>query len=352
MRKMSLSVACLMALFAAPLAAQQPQVDLPPQPRADSPRTYAEQASPVSFGTTVIAGGDGHLTVADVSDGSIASQAGLRAGDHIVSIDGQLLTEPVTFNEYVAARPTAPLSIIVLRDGKQETIVVHPAGAAAKTTSESHSRPALGLRFLQSPQVIISETVAGSPAAGAGLLAGDQIISVNGEVVSSSDQFITLVAAAPLSEPLELGVLRGTERSTVSITPAAWETVFTSTEAAYTTLKPVAPATTTVTPVIGWGLYGAPWYNPYYISNVSPVVVPLAWYGYYPYSVYPYGYGYTYWNVYNPGNFYYSVWPNGPYYYGGPYPGPVHEVKPAVKELDSAGTRLQPGDRTVSRVIE
>jgi len=345
MRKMSLTFACMIALFAAPLAAQQPQVDFPPEPRAESPRTFAEQNSPVSFGTTVIAGGDGHLMVADVSDGSIAAQAGLRTGDHIVSIDGQLLTEPATFNEYVAARPAAPLNIIVLRDGKQETIVVHPAGAATTTTTgDSHSRPALGLRFMQSPQVIISETVIGSPAADSGLLAGDQLISVNGDVVTSSDQFITLVAAASLSEPLELGVVRGAERSTVSITPAAWETVFTSTDS-YTTLKPLAPATTAVAPTIGCGAYAAPWYNPYYISNVSPVVVPLAWYGYYPYSVYPSGY--TYWNVYNPGNIYYSVWPNGPYY-SGPYPGPVHEAKPAAKELDSAGA--QRGESTVSRL--
>lgn len=344
MTKMSLRIACLLALLAAPLVAQQPQVDLPPEPRADSPRTFAEQTSPLSFGTTVIAGGDGHLMVADVADGSAAAQAGLHPGDHIVSVDGQLLTEPSSFNEYIAARPTSPLNIVVLRDGKQETIVVHPAGAAAATT-EAHSRPALGLRFLQSPQVIIADTVSGGPAAGAGLLVGDQIVSVNGEVVTSSDQFITLVAAAPLDAPLTLAYVRGTERDTVSITPEAWSTVFTSAEV-HTTLKPAAPATT-VAPVFGCGAYAYPSYNPYYISNVSPVVVPLSWYGYYPYS-------YAYWNVpyyYGsyPNYFYHSAWPNGPYY-GGPYPGPVHEAKPA-KALDSAGAPLPSESKTVGRLV-
>jgi membrane-associated protease RseP (regulator of RpoE activity) len=287
--------------------------------------------------------------VTTIDDGSVAALGGLRAGDHIVSVDGQLLTEPSAFNTYIAARPTSPLKFVVLRDGKQETVVVHPAGTTT-TTIRSDSRPALGLRFAQSAQVIVAETVAGGPAAAAGLLVGDQIITVNGEVVTSSDQFITLVAAAPLDQPLTLGYVRGSDRSTVSITPAAWDTVFAST-GAYTTLKPVAPETT-VAPVVTCPAYAYPWYNPYYISNVSPVVVPLSWYGYYPYGGYAY-WNYPYYYGYYPGYFYYgssaywnAAWPYGPRY-GGPYPGPVYHVKPA-SELDSAG-RGSPSNQQVAR---
>lgn len=338
MLRMSIRVTFLMALLAAPLAAQGTRTDVPPEPRADSPRTFAERASPSTFGATILPSGDGHLRVSAVAQGSSAAKAGLRSGDHILSVDGQMLTELETFNSYVAARPTSPMSIVVLRDGKQETIIFSPADATT-TTHDSHARPALGLRFWQSPQVVIAETVPGSPAEAAGLQAGDRIITFNDEVLTSSDLFVTLVAAAPFDEPLRLGYLRRNERDTVSISPAAWDSVYAST-GTYTTLKPVAPQMTG-SPVIAYPAYAYPSYNPYYISNVSPVLVPITWYGSYPY-------GYPYWNYY-PGYYSYGYVPYG--YYGGLYPGPVHHAKPA-SELDSTGRPLPGNDRTVGRIME
>jgi len=205
---------------------------------------------------------------------------------------------------------------------------------------------------VQSPRVVIAETVSGSPAETAGLLVGDQIISVDGDMVTSSDQFITRVSMASLDQPLTLGYVRGAQRDTVSISPVAWDTVFASTDT-HTTLKPVAPEIT-VAPVFAYPANFA-YYNPYYISNVSPVVVPLSWYGYSPY-------GYTYWNYpyyYGnyPGYFYYGssaywnyAWPYG-VRYGGPYPGPVNQSK-AASEMDSAGQPSSDGGRTVSRTLE
>ena len=72
--------------------------------------------------------------------------------DNILSVDGQMLTESDRFNTYVAARPTSSMSVIVLRDGLQETVIVNPAASAtirsggdsrsASTTSGSTTRPA------------------------------------------------------------------------------------------------------------------------------------------------------------------------------------------------------------------
>jgi len=139
--------------------------------------------------------------------------------------------------------------------------------------------------------------------------------------------------------------VRGSARNTVAISPVAWDTVFAST-ATYTTLKPVTPEVT-VASVVAYPAYAYPYYNPYYISNVSPVVVPLSWYGYYPY-------GYSYWNYYDPRPFYspysYYAWPYGPRY-GGPYPGPVHQPSKPSGELDSAGRPLPDRDRAVGQIV-
>jgi hypothetical protein len=229
-------------------------------------------------------------------------------------------------------------------DGTQRTFVVHglrTSGAGGRQPARAtEARPALGVRFRQGSQVILVDALAGSPAEQAGLQVGDQLIAVNGDVIASSDHFITLVAATPFDEMLNITYVRGSERNTVAVSPAAWNTVF-GTSGTHVTLRPdltgVETAVTAPAACVAAPYFYAP---AYYVSNVSPVIVPLTAYptrayGYsywnYPYYSYPYysHYGYSY------GPYHYYAWPYGPPH-GGPYPGrPGSQIK---SETDS--TRL------------
>lgn len=322
------------------------------QESTTTPQTVVEDMSPAMFGMAVVPGVDGRLSIARIAAGSPADEAGLQAGDVIVSADGQFLTQSDRLQEFLAAHPATPIQFAIERDGAPLTIEINaPASAPDTTTSnrpdlDADARPALGVRFVAGNHVIISEILAGSPAEAAGLEAGDQLIAVNDDVIASSDHFITRIATADLDESLTITYLRSADRRTATITPAAWDVVF-ATSQAHTTLKPdgtypvVAP--TTVWP-------GSR------VTNMSPVGVPLiaypyyypsafAYWGYphygyyagyqnfYPYfGYYPYYYGYYPYYSYSPYGYY-----NWPYAvrWGGPVPGRPNRPATA-EELDSA----------------
>jgi membrane-associated protease RseP (regulator of RpoE activity) len=314
--------------------------DIPPPPGAaagtdqserrdaDGPRTFAEESSPASLGAAVMARSDGKLVVTDLVPGSAAATAGLLDGDVVVSLDGNFITEADGFHEYFAAHPAQPVRLVVLRDGVERTIVLHEAPASSATTEV---RPALGVRFVQGPQVVLAEVVSGSPADLAGLQPGDHVVAVDGEVIGSTDHFITLVAAAVYDASLELTYVRNQERRWAAIEPAAWDVVFGSTTTRVA-LKPAAPDSTVVAaPAVTY--YTTPWYT----TNVSPVVVPAAWYyPYYPaYAWYYYYWGYPYYAYYPA---YYPYWYHAPHW---PYARPhaVHphtHGAPAATRTDSA----------------
>lgn len=218
---------------------------------------------------------------------------------------------------------------------------VAPAAPAGEVTP----RPALGVRFFRGTQVVIAEVLDESPADLAGLRRGDRVISFNGTLPATSDEFIALVASAPLDAASDIVVVRGGERRSIAIDPAAWNTVFSEPRtAARYDLDDDGDAD--VEAVVPEHVH-APYYSsPYFVWNMSPVVVPASWYVPYPY---PYPYYYTaYWGYY-PAAYY---WPY-PYYYWtypaawgvAPYPYHHHHDDDAEREQDSASLN---GERTVT----
>jgi predicted metalloprotease with PDZ domain len=271
----------------------------------------------------IVSGTDGRLVVTDVVAGSAAADAGLFNGDVVVSVDGQFIDDVDDFHQYIGAHATEPVQLVVMRDGVQKTIVLNDP---VPTSGTAEIRPALGVRFVQGPQVILAEVVVGSPADRAGLQPGDHLVAVNREVIASTDHFITLVASVPFDETLELTYVRNQERRWAAITPVAWDVVYGSTTTRIA-LKPAAPDATDVTaPAVTY--YTTPWYT----TNVSPIVVPAAWYyGYYPsYAWYYHYWGYPYY-AYYPG-YYYPYWYFAPHW---PYAWP-HAVHPHTHRVPAA----------------
>ncbi len=72
---------------------------------------------------------------------------------------------------------------------------------------------------LSSPHGVAVEDVSeGSPAAKAGLKAGDVIVQFDGEHVRSASQFVRLVRETPVGRAVKIGVMRGGQRMDVDAT--------------------------------------------------------------------------------------------------------------------------------------
>jgi regulator of sigma E protease len=74
--------------------------------------------------------GYGRYTIApvigEVIAGSVAEEAGIMAGDHIVSVDGYAVRGFEDFQRYVATSPQRPVTIMLERNDAPETIVLTP----------------------------------------------------------------------------------------------------------------------------------------------------------------------------------------------------------------------------------
>jgi sigma-B regulation protein RsbU (phosphoserine phosphatase) len=66
------------------------------------------------------------ITVGDVVPGSPAEKAGLKAGDHIIGINGRLLDTSAPYDEaYARGRPGDPIELTISRPGESQTLVLH-----------------------------------------------------------------------------------------------------------------------------------------------------------------------------------------------------------------------------------
>ncbi len=146
-----------------------------------------------------------------------AWSAGLRPGDLILAVDGQKPRDYYELRELIGARPNSTLTIAYERDGEQ-----HTANVTTRTYDENNvfqEREARGRievnnRFVE-PLVAIVDTT--SPAAQAGLLTGDRIMSVDGKQVSAWHEVRNLLQAG--DGPVKLGVRRGEQVFDLTLTP-------------------------------------------------------------------------------------------------------------------------------------
>lgn len=67
--------------------------------------------------------------ISDVTAGSVAAQAGLQAGDRVVSVDGFAVRGFEDFQRLISTAPERPVSIVIERDGSDRTIGLTPAAA-------------------------------------------------------------------------------------------------------------------------------------------------------------------------------------------------------------------------------
>ena len=142
--------------------------------------------------------------VASVTPGSPGAQAGLKAGDVIVTVDGQVVDDSNAFDYRFATRPlggTANLGL--LRAGREQTVTVAlqtaPETPRDEITIQSRSpfsgakvanlSPALAdeLQLQNADEgVVVLDIDNGSYASNLGFQRGDVIVSVNGEKIAKT----------------------------------------------------------------------------------------------------------------------------------------------------------------------
>jgi len=140
---------------------------------------------------------------------SPAQQAGIRPGDVIVSVAGSEVETWEQLQLRVLPRANREVEVIVSRDGERQRLTVVPE---AQTKYEIGD---IGIAPDIHPQ--LTQVMAGSPAAAAGLQAGDIILAANGRD-TTDHPLIDEISAHP-NQPVTLTIQRGGERRDIAVTP-------------------------------------------------------------------------------------------------------------------------------------
>lgn len=156
--------------------------------------------------------------VSSIAPDSPAVVAGFEKGDRILFIGTRPIETWQDADFQFAISPRQPLKVVILRGAEQKVLRVTPRGYTKFDIGNAGVGPAFLPRIMR--------VVPGSPAARAGLKAGDVIRAIDGEVMTGIQETVDAVnRRAP--GPETLSVLRGGENLTLSVLPhkeaAGWK---------------------------------------------------------------------------------------------------------------------------------
>jgi len=160
-------------------------------------------------------------TVEWVIPGSVAAQAGFQPGDIITRFDTASNPDwdDVLAHSQLNADQNVPLT--VNRNGRQIQLTLH-VPASAKSQDFEWSDEGLLPEFLPGP-IKVAEVQPGTPAAQAGLEAGDAIESVDGQAFHTVNTLLAYMQNQQ-GKPMTLAVARKGSTITMTATPAKLDT--------------------------------------------------------------------------------------------------------------------------------
>jgi predicted metalloprotease with PDZ domain len=183
---------------------------------ADAARNEGDERQPRELGIKFQ--GAGELLIGEVAQGSAAADAGLRAQDRIISVNGRPITGQRRFEAFLSGLGGRRVPIVIEREGRQLTVQL-------ATSEASGEGPWLGV-FLQDNQegeqgARVTHVYPAGPAARAGLRSGDVILQVNDQKVAGAPELIGAIDGMKPQDKVALQVLRGDQQVEVTATLAS-----------------------------------------------------------------------------------------------------------------------------------
>ena len=203
------------------------------------------------------------VRLSSVTDASPAADAGLRAGDQVVTVDGEVARGADALIADVRARsPRDSMRLGVSRElavvlgqrpdseehaereehaehdehdehepSHDESAHAHDSdGEAQSPLARPEPRGYLGVYLADGDAAVIADAVEGGPAAEAGVLAGDVIVSIDGSEVASVKELVGALRETAPGQAIELSVRRGEDQEQLSVTLGESSSVFGETE--------------------------------------------------------------------------------------------------------------------------
>jgi regulator of sigma E protease len=130
-----------------------------------------------------------------VVPGEPAAEAGLQSGDRILAVDGAPITRYAELQAWVEPRPGVPLRLTIERDGARTEVSITPRASPSPTIfDEKRTVGRIGIiAGIELPVVVVDP---GSPAAAAGIVDLDRVLSVDGAAVRNKSDLLALLDGA------------------------------------------------------------------------------------------------------------------------------------------------------------
>ena len=155
---------------------------------------------------------DGALVTQVLRD-TPAAEAGLEAGDIITTFDGEAVTAATLADMVHGFSVGDTVTLEVLRDGDplalDATLATQPQRRQFEFAAPQFERAWLGVTLEQTDDgIVIGDIAAESPAAEAGLQAGDILTAINDESVETGDEVATIIGDMEPGDTVTLSIMR------------------------------------------------------------------------------------------------------------------------------------------------
>ena len=149
--------------------------------------------------------------------GSPADTAGIQIGDRVSRVNGRDISTRTELFDAVAKSNGQALTLEIKRGEQVKTLTVTPTTTPGPHASAQEPGYYLGVE--ETPPLVTS-VMQGSPAAKAGLQAGDHVVNIEGQTIHTWSQMTGIVKENP-NRQLKVEVLREEHRVSLTLTPSA-----------------------------------------------------------------------------------------------------------------------------------
>ncbi|MEX2309809.1 MAG: PDZ domain-containing protein [Pirellulales bacterium] len=159
------------------------------------------------------------LTISNIERNSIYFDRGFRQGDVIVSLHGRPIRNEAEFRRWLVLRPGQRVPVVMLRNGREETIYVEYPQEVVDGQVEAGGQAYLGVVFDGQARdaAIVRSVEQGSPAEQAGLQPGDMIVALNNEPVRTYRDAIAIIRSMRPGDRVNIAFARRLEADTEAV---------------------------------------------------------------------------------------------------------------------------------------